>query len=59
MTWGNHVEGKFCELLVQLKADLDFFCFTTSEILGKQIWRKIHVNYDKFEMATKQQKSNI
>ena len=34
-----------------------FFFYST--ILGMQIWRKKHVNYDKFEIATKQRKSNI
>ena len=32
--------------------------FLNSEILGIQIWRKKRVNYDKFEIATKLNKSN-
>ena len=32
--------------------------FVNSEILGKQIWRKKHVN-KKIEIATEQRKSNI
>ena len=30
--------------------------FVNSEILGMQFWRKKHENYDKFEIATKQNK---
>ena len=30
-----------------------------SEILGIQIWQKKRANDDKFEIATKQRKSNI
>ena len=30
--------------------------FVNSEILGIQIWRKKLVNYDKFEIATRQRK---
>ena len=33
--------------------------FVNSEIWGMQIWRKKRVNYDKFEIATKQRISNI
>ena len=33
--------------------------FVNSEILGIQIWQKKRVNYNKFEIATKQLKSNI
>ena len=33
--------------------------FVNSEILGIQIWWKKRVNYDKFEIVTKQPKSNI
>ena len=33
--------------------------FVNSEILGLQIWRKKRTNYDKFEIAYKQHKSNI
>ena len=33
--------------------------FVNSAILGLQIWRKNHVNYEKFEIPPKQRKSNI
>ena len=33
--------------------------FVNSEILGIQFWRKKCVNYDRFEIAKKQHKSNI
>ena len=33
--------------------------FVNSEILGIQIWREKPVNYNGFEIATKQRKSNI
>ena len=41
-------------------ADLELFIFfINSETFGMQILRKKPVNYDKFEIATKQRKSNI
>ena len=33
--------------------------FMNSDNLGMQIWQKKCINYDKFEIVTKQRKSNI
>ena len=64
-----HVKGEFNDSLSvkwelgQIGPDLEKeHFFVNSEILGIQIWRKEkkkRVNYDKFEVATKQRKSSI
>ena len=42
------------------KTDLEKnFFLVNSESLGVKIWQKKRVNYDNFEVLTKQRKSNI
>ena len=53
VTTKNQTCHTICPPVGGTEGDLDFF-FVRSEILGIHIWRKKRVNYDKFEIATRQ-----